>query len=309
MTISIDLRQYGPGNGRAVVSDPGGRLDDLDEREVLTLLKESGYLLLRGFDADLDKFNAFVRRLSSVVVSDPAREFFGEGQVAQKVDAGSLALGLHLENGNSPFMPDLTWFFCQVAAESGSQTTVCDGYRIWDALPESSRAAWTAQDIVYSRTVPKRAWQGLGAHLLGGAKKAEDITLDDIAPLIPDPDRTQFRPNDDGSVHYAYRAPAVPPATLFDDRPAWANSIFGPSFNYEQPRITWADGSEIPAELMSEAETISDAVTEDVDWEHGDVALIDNTRVMHGRRAITDPRRTIFNAQSYVNRAFLGKVE
>ena len=31
----------------------------------------------------------------------------------------------------------------------------------------------------------------------------------------------------------------------------------------------------------------------------GDIVLIDNTRVMHGRRAITDPERTILNAQSY----------
>lgn len=306
MTISIDLQPLGAGNGRAILPGTGGSLDSLSEREVLALLADAGYLLLRGFDADLNAFNAFVSRLSSLVVSDPAREFFGEGQVAQKVDAGHAALGLHLENGNSPFMPDLTWFCCTKAAKSGSQTTVCDGYRVWEELPVASRAAWTAQEIVYSRTVPKRAWQGLGAHLLGGRKPADEVTIDDLVPLIPEPDRTEFRPNEDGSVFYAYRTPAVRRSTLFGDSPSWSNSIFGPSFNYEQPRITWADGTEIPDELLAEAKAISDAVTEDIDWQDGDIALVDNTRVMHGRRAITDPERTIFNAQSYVNRAFLG---
>lgn len=41
-------------------------------------------------------------------------------------------------------------------------------------------------------------------------------------------------------------------------------------------------------------------VTENLDWQHGDAAVIDNTRVMHGRRAITDPDRTIYNALSYI---------
>ncbi|CAM3660609.1 hypothetical protein GCM10009799_47040 [Nocardiopsis rhodophaea] len=34
-------------------------------------------------------------------------------------------------------------------------------------------------------------------------------------------------------------------------------------------------------------------------WEDGDIVLVDNSRVMHGRRAITDPDRTILNSQSY----------
>jgi alpha-ketoglutarate-dependent taurine dioxygenase len=300
---TVTVAAYGSGKGRVVESRAGDTLDALDPREVYRLLAEAGFLLFRGFTTDMNGFNTFVKNASSRIVSDPAREFYGEA--AQKVDAGLDGVGLHLENGNSPFMPDLTWFFCQKAASTGSQTTVCDGYRVWDELPVPVRDAFAGQDIVYSRNVPERLWKGLVDHLLGGAKSYDEITVEDANALVTEPDRTVLRPNPDGSIYYAYRTPAVRRPTLFGERPAWANSIFGPSNNYEKPEIRFADGSPLGDELLTAAERVSDSVTEDIDWQDGDAVVIDNTRVMHGRRPIEDPARTIFNAQSYAEPTYL----
>ncbi len=132
----------------------------------------------------------------------------------------------------------------------------------------------------------------------------EQITLEDFTALVDDADSTVIEPLPDGSVTYAYRTPAVH-GTLFGDRLSWANSIFGPSYNYEKPRITFADGSELPGWLLAELERVTEEVTEDIEWQDGDLALIDNTRVMHGRRAIEDTDRTIYNAQSYLRRDLL----
>lgn len=74
---------------------------------------------------------------------------------------------------------------------------------------------------------------------------------------------------------------------------AWANSIFGPSCNYEAPESRFADGRQIPAGVLGELTGITEALTEEISWQDGDVVLIDNSRVMHGRRAITGSRRTI----------------
>lgn len=297
--------QHGGGTGGIITAADGEGLDALNPAEVLKLLGEAGYLVIRGFATDIDGFNIFVRWLSSRIISDPAREFHGEA--AQKVDAGMQAVGLHLENGNSPFAPDLNWFFCQRAASAGSQTTVCDGYRVWDALGEGTRNAFAAQDIVYARTVPERLWRTFAVHALGQAERFDDVTADDLMALVPpeERERTTLSLNEDGSVYYAYRAPGVRTQTLFGTRPAWANSIFGPSYNYQQPTITFADGSELGQGLLAECRAVTDAVTEDIAWQDGDVVIIDNTRVMHGRREIIDPDRTIFNAQSYVNRELL----
>lgn len=303
MTTTAEVQPYGSGTGRTLLPGTATTLAALDPSWVVELLADAGFLLFRGFEPDLQAFSAFVKAHSERVTLDPARSFHG-GDVAQKVDAGTAAVGLHLENGNSPFGPDLTWFFCEKAASRGSQTTVCDGYRVWDGCSPRARELFAAQDIVYSRRVEEPKWKAFVFHHLEGRKPLEEITADDIRELSNDQDSTTITLQDDGAITYSYRTPAAR-TTLFGDRRAWANSIFGPSYNYEAPRIGFADGSDLPDDLVEEMRTLTEEVTENLEWQDGDVALIDNTRVMHGRREILDPVRTIYNAQSYLGRDLL----
>ena len=295
MTTVLKTAPYGTGSGLLVEPAGAGGPAGIEPKELLDLLAEAGFLLLRGFDATMASFTALVQNTSTSTTLDPARDFYSE--VAQKVDAGLAEVGLHTENGNSPFRSHLTWFFCERAASSGSQTTVCDGYRVWEELSEPTRKAFLQQDIVYSRYVAEPQWRAMAHHLLG--KPAEEIAVEELAQLAESMPGTEVMPEADGGVRYSFRTAAAGP-TLFGERISFANSILGPSFNYEKPRITFADGSALPEELLAEVSRTTEALTENIDWADADVALIDNTRVMHGRRAITDPRRTIYNALSYV---------
>lgn len=299
MTVIVNEYPFTAWFGTVVTATETQRLQDLDPRWIIRRLTETGVVLLRGFRSDLESFSSLVNAHSSRVTLDPARSFHG-GAVAQRVDAGTDALGLHIENGNSPFGPDLTWFFCERAATVGSQTTVCDGYQVWDSASESARAQFGDTDIVYSRRVEEDKWKSFVHHHLGGTKPLGEITVDDILAQANDRDSTTIVPNEDGSIIYSYRTRAAH-STLFGERLAWANSIFGPSYNYERPRITFADGSDLPAGLLAEMRALTSMLTKNIDWSDGDIALIDNTRVMHGRRAIEDPARTIYNAQSYLD--------
>lgn len=264
-------------------------------------LATTGYLVFSGFEVDLSAFSKFVLAHSSRVTLDPARAFHG-GKVAQKVDAGYAAMGLHLENGNSPFRPDLTWFYCERAAAHGSQTTVCDGSEVWQRASAAARRQFEGQQIRYRRRVEESKWKSFVFHYLGAVRpelRIEDITIGDLLALVKDDPATAITPHDDGAITYDFRTPAIH-HTLFGDRIAWANSIFGPSYNYETPRITFGDGRDLPAALLDEMRALTDELTRDIEWRAGDVVMIDNTRVMHGRRAITDPDRTVFNALSYL---------
>ncbi|MGW4891633.1 TauD/TfdA family dioxygenase [Kitasatospora sp. NPDC004240] len=301
-TAPAAVESYGTGTGLLLTPAAARTLAELPPAYVTGLLAEAGFLLLRGFGPDLRSFSAFVKAHSRKVTLDPARSFHG-GEVAQMVDAGTAAVGLHLENGNSPFGPDLTWFFCEKAAARGSQTTVCDGVRVWGSATDTDRAPF-AQDIVYSRVVEEAKWRAFVHHHLGGDKPLEAITVDDITALANDPDSTTIDLNPDGSITYAYRTPAVH-GGLFSDTPSWANSVFGPSYNYETPTITFADGTPLDPALLDRWRHLTETATEDLEWQDGDVALIDNTRVMHGRRAILDTERTIYNAQSYLSTELL----
>ena len=275
--------------------------DDLatayDHDPLCTALAECGVILLRGFDHDVERFSQLVQRCSRRVTLDPARQY--TGRHSQLVDAGVDEIGLHLENGNAPFLPDVIWFYCETAAASGSQTTICDGERAYERLHPATAAAFRRQPISYERTVPEDRWKRYISQEVGLADGPAGVGpghLEQVEAMVAG---LSLELLDDHSLRYRFRTPAVH-ASRFSDRPAFANSLLGPSTHYEAPVIRFADGSEIAAELWEDITAATDRVTSDIDWQAGDVAIIDNTRYMHGRRRILDPDRRIHNAQSYL---------
>ncbi|MEU6215320.1 TauD/TfdA family dioxygenase [Streptomyces sp. NPDC047023] len=57
--------------------------------------------------------------------------------------------------------------------------------------------------------------------------------------------------------------------------------------------VTFADGEPIPAEYVVQVRDRGLAAAVDVDWRAGDVMVIDNILVGHGRRPYTGPRRLL----------------
>ncbi|WP_344396348.1 TauD/TfdA family dioxygenase [Streptomyces vastus] len=293
----VQLTALGDGDGLLVTPrDAGTKFTDLYEAGLDGLLADAGHLLIRDFQPAVDDFNALVRQYSSRTTLDPARVFHGDA--AQKVDSGTDAIGLHVENGATPYAPELLWFHCVKAASSGSQTTVCDGFRVWDALSERARDVFAAQPISYTRTVPAELWRKLAAFLVGDGRGPDEVTVADLYAQANPGAKVEFTERPDGGLFYHYQVFAAHP-TKWSTRTAWANSLLGPSYNYEVPDIRFADGSRIPDDVTAEYIEVTEQVTEEIAWQDGDIVLIDNSRVMHGRRAITDTNRTILNSQSY----------
>lgn len=300
MQTEVHTRQA----GLVAQPGPGETLASIDKERLADWLGQYGYVVLRGFDCDVQAFSDLVRVHSSRISLDPARQFHDkDGKVlAQKVDAGVDAIGLHCENGNSPFWPDLCWFFCEEAPAVGSQTTVCDGAAVFRDLAPQMRAALLAQDIVYTRRVGEGLWKNYVRHAFAAGPEAADTRacFDRLLALVNDSASTKIELNADDSVTYSFRTPAILDRSPFSPgRPAFANSIFGPSFNYERPTITFADGTPLSDLVRASLDSVCARHTVDVGWQDNDVVVIDNARVMHGRRRIEDTRRTIYNALSY----------
>lgn len=85
----------------------------LTTQALYELLGTYGVVLMRDCIHEAETFSRFVKNNSSRLSLDPARTMVGGA--AQLVDAGTQEIGLHCENGNSPFWPDITWFYCQEA--------------------------------------------------------------------------------------------------------------------------------------------------------------------------------------------------
>lgn len=269
----------------------------LGKAELYDLLGHYGVVLLRNCIHNAEDFSAYVRQNSSRLSLDPARVMVAGA--AQLVDAGRDAIGLHCENGNSPFWPDITWFYCQEAPRKGSQTTLCDGEKVLARLSAECRTFFEENPIRYSRTVPGDKWRRLVCHYSSTLSDPAEVTIEHLLQIVGDDPRTQISYNaGDDSIHYAFSTPAIL-VSPFSQRPAFANSILGPSFNYEVPVIDTLSGQPIPAHLLVEIAAVTARETYPVGWRDHDMVMIDNQRVMHGRQAIVDDRRRIFNALSY----------
>lgn len=293
MNTSINVLK----GGAAIVQREGKvALADFSVDEVMELCESAGVVLFRGFDTCIDQFSNFVEKNSSQVTLDPARNFHADN--AQKVDAGMDPVGLHCENGNAPKLPHFIWFYCKKAAMSGSQTTYCDGKVVWEKLSEHTRHVFSEHKIKYSRTVPELLWKSYLAHELPGISSAEEVDVSHLTKLSEQIPGQSFTLNDDMSVHYEFVVGAAH-ETIFSEELVFANSILGPSFNYEKPKITLEDGTDIPEDILEEIERVTSEQTQEIDWQDGDIVMIDNTRFMHGRRAIEDPVREIYAALSY----------
>ncbi|MEU6741645.1 TauD/TfdA family dioxygenase [Streptosporangium sandarakinum] len=285
------------GKGLVVTTADRAGLDTVDRVELMTALAEHGYVLLRGFDTDPATFSTLIQSVSSRITLDPARKFAG-GNVAQKIEAGLVPQGLHVENGATPWVPDLVWFYCETPAKVGSQTTICDGLHVWDRLPARTQELFLSTRITFARPMPEDKWKNLVVRLLDGAKTVDEVVFDDLLAVTDDDVDVKYRLRPDGSVHYKYFTYAAH-TTLFGTDIAFTNSILTPSVNYEPPVIEFEDGRPLDAMLMRQIIEATELETEEIDWHAGDVALVDNSRLMHGRRKIRDPLRSLYNAQSY----------
>ena len=252
--------------------------------EIKNTLREQGWILLRHEHYDVQRFSELMTTLCQKLTYDPARENIT--QQSQKVDAGTQAVGLHIENGTTPLPPDIIAFFSEVSASQGSQTTVCDGHAVYNSLSEPLKQKFAAP-MTISRYLPKQIWQKYVATALNIAE-ADNVTWEDLNKFIQMIPGQAISPAHEGGVEYHLQMNMIRHDNL-KGVPAFANTILGPSYNYQKTKFTFADGREISQELIAELAELCEQHTQEIDWQDGDVAIIDNKRLMHGRREILVP--------------------
>lgn len=253
-------------------------------------LAEDGWALLRGFDVDMAAFSALTARVCRRITFDPARAMAEDN--TQKVDAGLGPIGLHIENGNTPVCPDVVLFYSARAAFEGSQTTICDGREVAARFDEDRRARWS-RPVTVRRRLPELLWKRYLANEHPAINRPEEVREEHILQFQAAIPNQSFRLNEDGSLDYGLTISPIRASSLSGGA-GFANAILGPSHNYEPPTYAFADGEVVGADEIEEIRAIAEDCTHEINWQDGDVAVIDNTRVMHGRRAIVDAERQLF---------------
>jgi alpha-ketoglutarate-dependent taurine dioxygenase len=245
------------------------------------LFRIHGALLLRGFEVDVGTFRQFAERIceTSVFNESPNRAVLDADSNIQSVDLGTEPFPLHPELSREPWRPDLCLFACFHAPEHGGETTVCDGVELVKRLPPELVDAMRPRSIFYFQQASPDAlefWLGTSSPT---SEQLERPPKQCPYFFIADGDR----------VIRGFGRPLLN-KPMFGDEPAFANFLlFARDYQHVDNFPVLEDGSTVPDQWMAAVRDAAAEVTHDVTWKEGDILILDNSRFMHGRRAITDP--------------------
>lgn len=251
-----------------------------DQRELVQgTFAKTGAVLFRGFTLDVEGFEAVTRAFSERFVTNGAadRRTRGADGRTQTVTSGNGLVPPHAELAYTPFRPDTVWLYCTQPSANGGETFVCDGVEVWNTLDSRLRATFADRRLQYDLGVQKLQWF---QHFLPHAR----TVLDAAEALARFPGATVPSTGATG-LHLVYSCDPVP-STRFAGQLAFANSVLA------EPKVT-LDGVPLSEDERRELFRRVSAHLIRHRWRAGDVLMIDNSRMMHGRSAFRDESRQV----------------
>jgi alpha-ketoglutarate-dependent taurine dioxygenase len=250
-------------------SAEGRTLHSVAAGQVLEWLRTYGVLVLRGFGNDQDVARQLTERL---------------GRIVKTIEVtGTRYVGYHGELTYTPFPPDLLCFHCSsTAAGEGGETTFCDGILALEAFSAPLR-----RFLETNRLLMQSSWSG--------AFLRRRFEIDSIERLrehlssLPGLSWTEQR-DDAWNLSYL-TSPIV--RTRFQGAPAFVNSLLI-ALHDNRPRperaytLTLEDGRAFPAAAVEEILEVTKRHTYPLRWQVGDYAVVDNSRLLHGRHPCAD---------------------
>ena len=269
--------------------------DDLlgiDRNEVIKIFENKGIILFKNFNIDKDQIVKFTDRFTQQYANDAnRRELRFENSIMHDVDPGKMEMPLHSEASYSPSWPEIVWFYCRLAPKKSGQTTVCDGRSIYKNLSAKTKNFFLSNQIVYKLKVPYEKKKNNKNESEETKLKPWYIENPGVADCFVD-----FKNKE---IHLKQKRYAVV-ETRKPNKVAFSNHL-QIILDRDPQVLGWnlEDGSKIPDDIMSEVKEISDRLTININWNDNELCMIDNKRMMHGRRAILEnEKRDIINIQS-----------
>jgi alpha-ketoglutarate-dependent taurine dioxygenase len=271
--------------GQQIISQDDKSILEIDREEIISLFKEYGVLLFRGFTADTEIFKEFSNLFSNNFLDYAGgafnRRVINDDQTILSVNDFQTEIKLHGEMYYQKNIPLMLWFFCANPAAKNGETTVCDGRQFFAELSHSTQELFSQKRLKFTAKMNKEQWQ----------KKYKIDDINELEQMCKRND-TQMTIYEDRSILFQYICPVVIPSRCGKYQ-VFINSLL-PAMQLNPDVLKFDDDSEIPDELIDELNGIAERITTNIDWKKGDILMIDNTRIMHGRRAFKDETREIY---------------
>lgn len=274
----------------------------VDRPSLLRELAASGAVLLRHRDTSVRDFMRFSDSLGSNFVSLDNDQYIIGGNSGRQCVAGRDSLftasgtsssgyghevHLHGElyfHHRSP--PEVLWFYCNRPAVSGGETVLCDGAELFDALPREIQTALWTRDVQYERNHDAATWRRL--YRTDSIETVKDYCRKSGIEIAVHPD---------GGITTRFTCSPVRReggGTVFINNllPFALRMIREPERT--RASVRFSDGEAIPSDWVLDINDVAHGIARPIRWQAGDIAIVDNRRIMHGRRAVTDNERTVY---------------
>lgn len=295
---SLIMRATGPMDLETLL---GEYADDISEK-----LLDHGAILLRGFGiSDVARFESVVaampgRGLDYIYRSTP-RTSVGTKIFTATEFPPALEIPLHNENAYQRDWPLKIAFCCIDAATTGGQTPIADMRAVTQALGSDLLNEFESRQIKYIRHY--RPYADLSWQTVFQTQDRDEVTryceANDIASVWLDKQTLRTTQTCQGVA----RHPVTGERLLFNQAHLFHVSSLGAEaakalivgFGIDRlPRhACFGDDGELDVELLQKIRDAMNAAAIEVVWQPGDVLLLDNMQVAHGRRPFTGKRQLL----------------
>ena len=254
-----------------------GKLTDIAAESVRSAFRNSSVVLFRGFEAGQEQFRKFSNNISSEIVTHVnfSRLAYGD-RTMTGVTPGNGHFFAHAEMGYVPFRPDVAWFYCEHPASKGGETTIYDGVKILQRLKTETKRLFEENKILFTPLIPQKVWSEIAKEKSSFIKYLEKFGKKEFA----------FEFDDTDCLHSRFVTSAIT-RTRFGSDLAFCNSLL------DTVAPLFEDGTPIPRSTLHDVISITEQLSVPIQWQAGDVLMVDNSRFMHGRRDFSDQSRKI----------------
>ncbi|MFT7288715.1 MAG: hypothetical protein ACI87W_002838 [Halieaceae bacterium] len=270
---------------------------------LLERMRTHGALLFRGFpiatDMDFHKvIEAFelpnFRYLDSL--SNAVRRTRSDRVFTANEAPASVEIFLHHEMAQTPVYPRFLLFFCEKAPTRGGATPLCRSDHLLSAmsreLPDFVRKC-AQEGIRYTSVMPAAAdaSSGQGRGWIG------TLGTEDTKEAEKKLDGLGYRWNwlENGDLRVS--TPALPAIRRTEDGTrVFFNQLIAAFKGWNDSRneggksVCFGSGESLEPSDLARTSALADALTQDLEWRRGDVVIVDNFLMMHGRRPFEGSR-------------------
>lgn len=278
--------------------------------EILQLVRKAGAILFRGFPiSDVDIFSNIVS-----IITPTVENYSGGTSPRVKIKDGvytsteyprQYEISLHNEMSYSLRWPDFLYFFCVTPPGSGGETSIADSRRIMSSIAPEIVEKFERLGVGYRRNL-----FGRKSAFNSWAKAYETEDRAAVERHCREWDTQYEWLDDDGLQTTEIRAatrfhPITEEKIWFNQAHLWhvSNSPFLEEEDFAAAsdlpmNCVFGDGTTIDVTMLKNIRQVMNEEKKLVSWEKGDLLLLDNVLVAHGRMPFSGNRKIVVTMSS-----------